>query len=84
MRWAGHETRMIEIRNTNTCSVLIPSFSVMMCWSVFSTRFFISLFVAKFPYKVKVKLSLCFNWAPRHEGVLGEWKYSSKHSWPRH
>jgi len=21
--------------------------------------------------KVKVKLSLCFNWAPRHEGVLG-------------
>jgi hypothetical protein len=26
--------------------------------------------------KVKVKLSLCFNWAPRHEGVLGEWRYS--------
>jgi hypothetical protein len=21
--------------------------------------------------KVKVKLSLCFKWAPRHEGVLG-------------
>jgi hypothetical protein len=21
--------------------------------------------------KVKVKLSLCFNWAPRHEGILG-------------
>jgi hypothetical protein len=32
--------------------------------------------------KVKVKLSLCFlyNWAPRHEGVLGEWKCSSAHS----
>jgi hypothetical protein len=32
--------------------------------------------------KVKVKLSLCFlfNWAPRHEGVLGEWRYSSMHS----
>jgi hypothetical protein len=30
--------------------------------------------------KVKVKLSLCFNLAPRHEGVLGEWKYSSIHS----
>jgi hypothetical protein len=29
---------------------------------------------------VKVKLSLCFNWAPRHEGVLGEWMYSSTHS----
>jgi hypothetical protein len=23
------------------------------------------------PYKGKVKLSLYFNWAPRHEGVLG-------------
>jgi hypothetical protein len=34
--------------------------------------------------KVKVKLSLCFNWAPRHEGVLGEWKYSPTHSWPRY
>jgi hypothetical protein len=29
---------------------------------------------------VKVKLSLCFNWAPRHEGVLGQWMYSSTHS----
>jgi hypothetical protein len=29
---------------------------------------------------VKVKLSLCFNWAPYHEGVLGEWRYSSTHS----
>jgi hypothetical protein len=28
----------------------------------------------------KVKLSLCFNWTPRHEGVLGEWMYSSTHS----
>jgi hypothetical protein len=28
----------------------------------------------------KVKLSLCFNQAPRHEGVLGEWMYSSTHS----
>jgi hypothetical protein len=27
--------------------------------------------------KLKVKLSLCFNRAPRHEDVLGEWKYSS-------
>jgi hypothetical protein len=29
---------------------------------------------------LKVKLSLCFNWAPRHEGILGEWRYSSTHS----
>jgi hypothetical protein len=30
--------------------------------------------------KVKVNLSLCFSWAPCHEGVLGEWSYSSTHS----
>jgi hypothetical protein len=30
--------------------------------------------------KVNVKLSLCFNWAPRHGGVLGDWRYSSTHS----
>jgi hypothetical protein len=30
--------------------------------------------------KVKVKLYPCFNSAPRHEGVLGEWRYSSTHS----
>jgi hypothetical protein len=27
-----------------------------------------------------LKLSLCFSWAPRHEDVLGEWRYSSTHS----
>jgi hypothetical protein len=27
-----------------------------------------------------VNVSLCFNWAPRHEGVLGEWRYSSTYS----
>jgi hypothetical protein len=27
-----------------------------------------------------VKLSLRFNWAPRHEGVLEEWSYCSTHS----
>jgi hypothetical protein len=29
---------------------------------------------------VKVKLYLCFNWAPRHGGVLGVWRYSSTDS----
>jgi hypothetical protein len=24
--------------------------------------------------------NMCFNWAPRHEGVLGEWRYSFTHS----
>jgi hypothetical protein len=30
--------------------------------------------------KAKIELSLCINRAPRHEGVLGEWRYSSTHS----
>jgi hypothetical protein len=28
---------------------------------------------------MKVKSSLCCNWAPRHESVLGEWRHTSKH-----
>jgi len=32
--------------------------------------------------KIKVKLSLCFKWAPHYDGTLGEWRYSSTHSWP--
>jgi hypothetical protein len=38
----------------------------------------------KYEHVVVVKFSLCFNLAPRYEGVLGEWKYSSTHFWPRH
>jgi hypothetical protein len=30
--------------------------------------------------RLKVKLSPCFNWAPRHEDILKEWRYSSTHS----
>jgi hypothetical protein len=30
--------------------------------------------------RVEVKLFLCFNRAPRHEGVLREWRYSSTYS----
>jgi hypothetical protein len=31
-------------------------------------------------WALKVKLSLCFNWAPPlHEGVLKEWRYCSTH-----
>jgi hypothetical protein len=38
--------------------------------------------VTNTPLKVKVNWSLCFifNWAPRHEGVLGKWRYSYMHS----
>jgi hypothetical protein len=32
------------------------------------------------PIKGKVVPLFFFNWAPRHEGVLGEWEYSSTHS----
>jgi hypothetical protein len=38
------------------------------------------IFMWQRPLKVKVKLSLCFNWAPRYEGVLGEWRCSFTHS----
>jgi hypothetical protein len=34
--------------------------------------------------KQSKKLSLYFNWAPRHEDVLGEWRYGSTNSSPRH
>jgi hypothetical protein len=30
--------------------------------------------------KAEVNLSAHFNWAPRHEGVLGEWRYNSHSS----
>jgi hypothetical protein len=40
---------------------------------------FLSLLLQK--VKLKAKLSLYFNWAPRHEGILGEWRYSCTHSW---
>jgi hypothetical protein len=30
--------------------------------------------------KVKFELSLCFNWEPHQEGVLGEWRYNHTHS----
>jgi hypothetical protein len=34
--------------------------------------------------KVKVKLSLCFNWAPLHEGALGSGGIAPRILWPRH
>jgi hypothetical protein len=37
--------------------------SVCIWMSYFSTDF-----------EIKVKLSLCLNWAPRHEVVFGEWR----------
>jgi hypothetical protein len=34
--------------------------------------------------KLKVKLSQCFNWEPRHEGVLGSGGIAPHILWPRH
>jgi len=31
--------------------------------------------------KVRWSCPCAFNWEPRHEGVLGEWNYSSIQSW---
>jgi len=33
---------------------------------------------------IYIFLHLCFNWAPHHEDILGEWRYSSPHSWCGH
>jgi hypothetical protein len=48
----------------------------------FSTFLMFLVYIVFYFCKVKVTLSLCFSftWAPRHEGVLGEWRYSSTHS----
>jgi len=40
----------------------------------------LSLYKASVMQPASRYLSLGFNWAPRHEGVLGEWMYSSIHS----
>jgi hypothetical protein len=47
--------------------------------------YFVTLLITRTSYsqskvKAKAKLSLCFNWAPRQQGVLGKWRYSSTHS----
>jgi hypothetical protein len=56
-----------EVNSRRVVSVLEPEFSDMdnlVCF-LQSTNF---------------RMSGCFNWTPRHEGVLGERKYSSIHS----
>jgi len=40
--------------------VLCLQMQLTICWTIQLLK------------KVKARLSLCFNWAPRHEGVLGE------------
>jgi hypothetical protein len=51
---------------------LITRTSILIIWSILARPIHVCI--------IKVKLFLCFNWAPRHEGVLGEWRYSVTHS----
>jgi hypothetical protein len=60
---------------TSSCSRFCPAFHMINLKLVLC-----SCILVFTPWKGKVKLSLCFNWTPHHEGVLGEWRYSSTHS----
>jgi hypothetical protein len=59
---------------------LVPSHFLSMRPHIFPIWFFPTVWRTKFKNKTNVKLSLCFYWAPPHEGVLGEWRYSFIHS----
>jgi hypothetical protein len=78
--WGGVEGWMSERQSLLSCSSLgmINRALPAVVWTALNTTM-----RSNEIQKVKVKLSLCFNWTPRHEGVLGEWRYSSMHSWPR-
>jgi hypothetical protein len=50
-----------------------------LIWAAISSRVYIG------PIKGKGEtVPVLFNWAPHHEGVLWEWKYTPTHFWPRH
>jgi hypothetical protein len=56
-------------------SKLITYASSHKCWSPHHSMFL---------WKVKDEVvSVLLSWAPRLEGVLGEWRCSFAHSWPR-
>jgi hypothetical protein len=52
------------------------------CWETapLTVTFILSRWYDRVLMGKKVELSLCFTWAPRHGGVLGEWRCSSTHS----
>jgi hypothetical protein len=75
------------MRTTSTFHKLIPSVLLVskdkyIYIYIFYLQIYLRILIErlKVKVKVKVKLFLCFNWAPRHEGVLGEWRCSSTHS----
>jgi hypothetical protein len=59
------------------CNWVFSEFELLCIYALF--RMSVVLYEVSV-LKVKVNLSLCFNWAQRHGGVLGEWRYSSTHS----
>jgi hypothetical protein len=53
-------------------------------FSFYEIYILVKRFLIKFVRPIVFPAALSFKWAPRHEGVLGDWRYSSTHSWPRH
>jgi hypothetical protein len=61
--------------------VTVSRFFTTFCWFLLSSvPRWRSHWRLRSRLNVKVKLCLCFNWTPRHEDVLREWRYSSTHS----
>jgi hypothetical protein len=65
------------VKSSRFSSVPRYKFRDSMAWPLLSMYMTILPFEATY---YMVKLSLCFNWEPRHNGVLGEWRYSFTHS----
>jgi hypothetical protein len=84
--WVGPRACLDAVakgRNPCSCRLSNPSRPAHSLITILTEHSFCikkTLTNLKFKCKVKLKLSLCFNWAPRHEGVLGEWGYNSTHS----
>jgi hypothetical protein len=76
LHWQAEASSHINICTCTTPNTWEPGIFNMNTFHFYVTARFTILELIT----VKVKLSLCFNWAPRHEGVLGEWRYSSTHS----
>jgi hypothetical protein len=70
-------------RQKDEVSLRIPVYSCYSYGLIFRLSSRGTLYVVD-RFLTKVKLLLCSNWAPRHEGVLREWRYSSTHFLPRH
>jgi len=72
------------MRVTSLAEFILPDFITLIIFDETCKLWSSSLFSLLQPPATsslsRLKLSLCFNWAPRHDGVLREWRYSSTHS----